>query len=68
MQTYNKIVAEGKIPECLIILVVTAVCFLCIIEPLLTSTHLFQIENALKEWSTGEQISLQFSDDVASSR
>jgi hypothetical protein len=67
VQMYNKIVSEGKIPESLIILVVTAVCVLCI-RPLLIIVHPSQIENALMEWSTDEQISLQFSDDVASSR
>jgi archaellum component FlaF (FlaF/FlaG flagellin family) len=69
VETYNKMVATGKIPEAVIILVVTAVCVPYIYGPCLTMANIFlQVENALKEWSSGEYVALQFSDDVASSR
>jgi hypothetical protein len=62
-------VGIGKVPEFVIILVVTAVRVRPITGLLLMMANLLlQVENALMEWSSGDHIALQFSDDAASSR
>jgi hypothetical protein len=69
VQTYKKMVGIGKVPEFVIILVVTAVRVRPITGLLLMMANLLlQVENALMEWSSGDHIALQFSDDAASSR
>jgi hypothetical protein len=71
VQTFKKLCTMKQIPDSIIILVVTAVRLISAkVVPKCTNISYCesQAENAITEWSTGEYIPIQFSEEVCSRR